>query len=261
MKSKIATKIVNASYYPRLFIDWIVFLWMKRSNNLSLLDKFRGEDCLVVGNGPSLNQTPLSKVKMPSIGMNKINLLFDKTEWRPDLIVCSNGLVLKQNREFFNSTSIPLILPIKALYLGIKKRANIIFVGYSNSLFFIDDLNQPLGIGSTVTFAAMQVAAHAKVKSVNLVGVDHNFVYKDANTTAHNIEIQKGDDPNHFDSNYFKDTLWGLPDLDGSEKAYLLAKEYFEAKDIKIIDYTINGKLKVFPKKSINVLVDNCITK
>jgi hypothetical protein len=250
MKSKLIKIITTVSYYPRLFLDKALFLFVK--NDYSLLDVLNNENCLIVGNGPSLKKTDLDKIEMPSIGMNKINLLFDKTTWRPNIIVSVNGLVIKQNKDFFNSTNIPLVLPIKAMYLGIKKRPNVIFVKISNSMKFTENLDKPLGIGSTVTYTCFQIAAFAKVKSVSIVGVDHSFnLNSKSKNKEHNIEILEGEDNNHFDPNYFKDKLWGLPDLDGSEKAYLLAKHYFISKKIPIKDYTINGQLQVFEKGNI----------
>jgi hypothetical protein len=253
MKSKIIKTITTISYYPRLFFDKFLFLFVK--NDYSILDKFNLQDCLIVGNGPSLNKTELERIKMLSIGMNKINILFDRTSWRPDLIVCVNGLVIKQNMKFFNNTETPLVLPIKAWYLGVKKRPNVIFIKISDSLQFQDNLTNSLGQGSTVTYTCMQIAAFLKVNSINIVGVDHSFkLDENQKNKEHKIEVLKEDDQNHFDPNYFKGNLWGLPDLDGSEKAYLLAKKYFEIKKTIVKDYTIDGKLMVFEKGKIEDL-------
>ena len=120
LKGKLYQILARISYYPRVIFDSILFCFIK--NDYSLLEIFSQKDCLIVGNGPSLNKTLLEKINMPAIGMNKINLIFDKTPWRPDVIVCVNGLVINQNKEFFNTTDIVLVLPVKALYLGIKKR-------------------------------------------------------------------------------------------------------------------------------------------
>lgn len=253
MKSKTIKILTGLSYYPRLFLDSLLFLFIK--NDYTLLDKFKGEDCLIVGNGPSLNKTDLERIKMPSIGMNKINMLFSRSKWRPDVIACVNGLVIRQNSEFFNSTEITLVLPIKAWYLGIKKRPNVIFVKISDSFDFRDDLLRPLAKGYTVTYSCLQVAAFAKVKSVNIVGVDHSFnLNSNKKNKENSIELFKGEDVNHFDPNYFKGQLWGIPDLDGSEQQYLSARKYFESKKKLVTDYTINGKLMIFEKGDINIL-------
>jgi hypothetical protein len=82
-----------------------------------------------------------------------------------------------------------------------------------------------------VTYSCLQIAAFSKSKSVNIVGVDHSFKLnpKEVNK-QHSIEGLVGEDENHFDPNYFKNQLWGLPDLNGSEKAYEIAKNFFEGK-------------------------------
>jgi len=62
---------------------------------------------LVIGNGPSLNETPLEDFgEVPAIGMNKINLLFKRSSWRPAMILCANRLVM----QLFASSEIPIYL-------------------------------------------------------------------------------------------------------------------------------------------------------
>ena len=80
----------------------------------SLCNIYKNKPLLIIGNGPSINKTPLDDFcNVPSIGMNKINLLFPKVKWRPSIILCSNRLVIKQNREFFTKTQIPVFLSWK----------------------------------------------------------------------------------------------------------------------------------------------------
>jgi hypothetical protein len=247
--------IAKITYHPRILIEYLIFQFIK--NDWSILDKFRNKEVLIVGNGPSLNETNLERIDGVHIGMNKINLIFDRKKWRPDIIVCVNGLVLKQNKEFFNTTEIVLILPIKALFLGIKRRKNIIFIRSRSKFRFFSHLKSGLTPGATVTTNALQLASTLSATKVNIVGVDHNFSFKG---NKHEIKKMETDDVNHFDKNYFKGNLWGLPDLDGSEKSYMLAKEYFDSQKIPIIDYTINGKLTVFPKGDINLIYNKTLS-
>ena len=59
----------------------------------------------------------------------------------------------------------------------------------------------------------------------------------------------RGKDINHFHPEYFgKGVRWNLPDLEKSEIAYQLAKKEFENDGRRIIDATVDGKLKIFPK-------------
>lgn len=250
MSTNIRTEIVHRTYRFRLWLDSIVYKLLSPHNHWEILDQFKGKDILVVGNGPSLRRTELDKIDMVSIGMNKINLFFDKTTWRPNIITCVNGLVTKQNRKFFNSTDIVLVLPARAWYLGIKHRKNVLFVRTYAAKDFMNDVTKGIDFcGSTVTYTALQIAATMNPKSVNIVGVDHNFTKNVKNSAS--IEKFEGDDDNHFDPNYFKGQLWGLPDLEGSEVAYTRARKYFDGCSIPIIDYTIDGKCQIFVKDDI----------
>lgn len=252
MLSNFKTFLVHKTFRIRLKLDAVLYKILNRHNHWEILEKFKNKDILVVGNGPSLRKTELDRINMVSIGMNKIDLLFDKTAWRPDIITCVNGLVTKQNKKFFNTTDIILVLPARAWYLGIRHRKNVLFVRTYAANEFMNDVTKGIDFcGSTVTYTALQIAATLNPKSVNVVGVDHNFT-KNVDKSKMTIEKFEGNDDNHFDPNYFKGQLWGLPDLEGSEVAYTRARKYFDSINIPIIDYTIGGKCKIFIKGDVN---------
>ncbi|MGB0879397.1 MAG: 6-hydroxymethylpterin diphosphokinase MptE-like protein [Polaribacter sp.] len=253
MKEKALEILKVITYYPRKFLDFFLYhLYLKKKNKWGILKKYTKKPILIVGNGPSLNKTPLDKLKnsFVSIGMNKINLIYEKSSWRPDIITCVNGFVIKQNKEYFNQTKKVLIMPVRAFYLGIKPRKNVLFVNLKDQNKIEANIEKVLSTGCTVTFTALQIAAYLKSKSVNIVGVDHSFVVEKGPL----VQKFKGDDVNHFSKDYFKNQYWGLPDLKGSEKLYKIAKDYFESNNIPITDYTVNGKLKIFNKGEIKDL-------
>jgi hypothetical protein len=67
--------------------------------------------------------------------------------------------------------------------------------------------------------------------------------------------VSTGDDPNHFAPGYFgKGFRWQLPDLDGSERAYRLARKAYAEAGRHIVDATVGGKLTIFPKVDFNTL-------
>jgi hypothetical protein len=218
---------------------------------------YKNKPILIIGNGPSLKKTPLKDFKgIGAIGMNKINLLFDKTTWRPSHIVCINGLVIQQNKSFFKKTSIPVFLDIKARLLGLNdKKTN--FFKVNNNQNFSNDFGKGVGSSPTVTYAALQLAYYLEANPIIIFGVDHSFKVKDKGD-INKIEVMKEDDPNHFDSNYFKGQKWGYPDLDGSELVYQISKDVFDEEKIKIYDATIDGKLEIFEKISIEAAKKVC---
>ena len=253
MKEKLIEILKILTYYPRKFLDFLLYyLYFKNNNDWGILKQFSNKPVLIVGNGPSLNKTPLDKLNNSfiSIGMNKINLIYDKSSWRPDIITCVNGFVINQNKEYFNKTSRTLILPVRAFYLGIKPRKNVLFVNLKDQNKIEKNIEKVLSTGCTVTFTALQIAAYLNPKSVNIVGVDHSFVVEKGPL----VQKFKGDDMNHFSKDYFKNQYWGLPDLEGSEKLYKISKEYFNDIKVPITDYTVNGKLNIFNKGEVKSL-------
>jgi hypothetical protein len=128
----------------------------------------------------------------------------------------------------------------------LEQNDRIYFVGDIHSKWkFFEDITKGISQGSTVTYAALQIAFYMGFKRVFLIGVDHNFAQKGK---PHKVETMKGDDMSHFDPGYFKGMKWQLPDLEGSERAYRMAKYHFEKDNRQILDATIDGKLDIFAK-------------
>lgn len=207
---------------------------------------------IVVGNGPSLNKTPLEKfTNCTSIGMNKIDLLFSRVSWRPDFIVAENNLVVKQHWKTMKNHGIRCLLSWKTRwFIPSKERDQFYFYLSLPSKSFSKDIKNGFGTSSTVTYSALQLAYCMGAKNVILFGVDHSFASKGKPLT---YELREGPDSNHFDPNYFKSgAYWGVPDLDDSELGYMIAKEAFENDGRKIYDATIDGKLNIFEKISLS---------
>jgi hypothetical protein len=214
-----------------------------------LKNSHRGERCFIIGNGPSLKQMDLSKLRDEyTFGLNRIYLLFPELGFSTTYLVAVNWLVLEQCVDEI------LVLPtLKFLPWTFRKRLSpeilgntVFFQSNRGNKVFTPDARRPLWQGATVTFIAMQLAYHMGFEKVVLVGVDHSF---STPGKAHTEVVSQGDDPNHFSPNYFgKGFRWQLPDLETSEIAFRLARKAFEADRREIVDATVGGKLTVFPK-------------
>ncbi len=241
-------ELVMSTRAPRYFVDKVSFKTTASKSQLeSLKDKHKGKPMLVVGNGPSLNKTPLNDFQhVPSIGMNKIDLLFSRVTWRPDLILCVNNLVVKQHREQFVESDIPVFVSWKARWFLPQHAKNVSYFLNDLGDDFSEDIVERVGSGGTVTYAALQFAYYMGANPVILFGVDHSFK---AEGKQNAIAKREGDDVNHFDPNYFKaGSFWGLPNLDLSELAYQKSRDAFEADGREVLDATIEGQLDIFKK-------------
>lgn len=238
----------------RLIVDQLQWdltpvAWTSRRRLRSWRDRFSGQKAVIVCNGPSLNQTDLAPLRSVfTFGLNKINLLFERSDFRPSCIVSVNKLVIEQNQEFFNATPLPLFIE-SAGVKWIKNRENVTFVRHGPE-GFARDCSMTLFQGYTVTFVAMQLAFHMGFREIGLIGCDHNFA---VSGRANKTVVSGAADVSHFDPNYFANgTQWQLPDLIESERAYLLAKKMFGEFGGRIVNCTIGGQLELFPRMALD---------
>jgi hypothetical protein len=240
------------------FDKWSYHKKRKDDALFSLKQKYENTPLLLIGNGPSLRDTPLDNfTNIPSIGLNKIDLLFNKVKWRPQIIICSNNIVIKQHKEKFIKSNIPVYLSWKGrFFLNKKERDQFSYFLSLTSSNFSADITKGVGSAGTVTYTAMQFAYYMGANPVILFGVDHSFSYSGK---SNEIQKRQGTDVNHFDPNYFKEgSFWGVPNLELSEYGFHLAKKAFINDGRSIYDATINGQLKIFEKISVNDAKDIC---
>lgn len=232
--------------YNRIKWDFKLESWRSRRRLKEIKNRNIGEKAVVLCNGPSLNKTNFSLLEeVYTFGLNKINLLFDKTEFRPSCIVSVNPFVIEQNSSFFNYTDIPLFLDSKAINY-IPKSKNISFLHSTMYRGFAKDCSFSIDQGYTVTFVALQLAYHMGFSNVALVGCDHTF---DTKGPSNKTVVSGERDPNHFDPNYFSGgQKWQLPDLFESEISYKMAKEAYEEDGRIIYNATSGGELEIFPR-------------
>ncbi len=219
----------------------------------SLENIHQGERCFIIGNGPSLKNTDLSRLKNEfTIGMNRIYLLFPQMGFPTSYYLSVNDLVVEQCAEDIQNLGIPKFLSWHSRrWISPADNLYYLYTTYTSPKFAAH-LAHRLWEGATVTYVAMQLAFFLGFKTVILIGVDHSFVTQGKpNTTV----TSQGDDPNHFDPGYFgKGFRWQLPDLETSEIAYQMARQEYQKHGRQIYDATIDGKLRIFPRLEYNLL-------
>jgi hypothetical protein len=217
----------------------------------ALKDIHKGSRAFIIGNGPSLRRTDLSKLRDEfTFGMNRIYLLFPELGFHTTYFVSINDLVIEQFADEILAQPMPKFLAWRShrhfsSQLPINQLPTFLYTTYT-SPHFSPDVRGRVWEGATVTNVALQLAFHLGFQQVILIGVDHNFASRgEANKTV----VSQEDDANHFAPNYFgKGTKWQLPDLDTSEVGYTLARDAYRKAGREALDATVGGKLTVFPK-------------
>jgi hypothetical protein len=224
--------------------------WRRASRRrlAALKDVHRGRRAFIIGNGPSLNRTDLTRLRGEiTFGMNRIYLLFPELGFHTTYFVSVNDLVIQQCAEEIRRLPMPKFLSWHARrFIQPTEDTVFLYTPLYLSPRFTRDARGMLWEGATVTTVALQLAFHMGFDEVILIGVDHNFVSKGP---PHQAVTSQGDDLNHFRPDYFgRGFTWQLPDLETSEIGYRLARRAYESAGRRVLDATVGGKLTVFPK-------------
>lgn len=224
---------------------------------IKLKNRYKGKRIFILGNGPSLNETPLFLLKEEfTMCFNRFNLMFDRLDWKPSFYVVADDLVVKDmykeiNKEILPHVQLAFFPDLHPSNVNFKKlieaRDNVHWI-YTDIPEFRSDLPN-CGINKTVVNAGIQIAAYLGFTEIYLLGVDVSFTeQKVVKINSRNWEAADND-PNHFDPRYFeKGRKYHNPTTSEMIEKFQEAKEYFDPKGVKIFNAGVKGKLEVFPR-------------
>ena len=242
--------IRRASYLSSLFQWYNSNLGKANLSRLAgMADAHKGETCVIICNGPSLNKIDMSLVKGEvSFAMNRSYLMFEEWGFVPNYYAITNELVLRQFIDDIRSLPMPKFTDF-VFRDTLRPQENTIYFRLPPRLVdkFGNDLRGPISSGGTVTFATLQIAYFLGFAKVVIIGMDHRFNAKGAPSTS---EVRKDEvDRDHVHPNYFpKGMKWEFPDLVRSEMAYSLARAAYERAGRRVIDATVGGACTIFEK-------------
>ena len=183
-------------------------------------DRHRGQRCVIIGNGPSLNRMDLSFLRDEiTFGLNRIYLLSETMDFQPSYYICMNPLVLEQSVREIQAICSPRFLSVQCMDL-FPERDDTVLLQPMPGPSFARDPRSGVWEGYTVTYVALQLAYYMGFSEVVLIGVDHE--YKNPPGNPNEAVVSSGDDPNHFHPRYFGSGVrWHLPDLENAEVCLL----------------------------------------
>ncbi len=220
-----------------------------------LRNRHQGQRCVLVANGPSLNQMDLSFLKNEIvIGLNKIFLGFKKFGFYPRYYVAINEKVIEQSAVEIKKLNCLKFIAKRSQELIPENSMTYHLETQNPHQRFCKDISFGIHEGWTVTYAALQIAYFLGFHEVVIIGMDHRYEYSGAPNEA---KVLDGPDPNHFSPAYFGNGQhWDNPDLAHSEESYKIARHEFEQDGRSIIDATLNGACDVFVKRNYSDLFE-----
>lgn len=251
------------SFSARIVQPWVTRNYEKTKYGKELKkykNKFKGERCFLVGNGPSLKAddlTTLHRNNEKSFAFNRIYNIFDQTEWRPTFYISQDEKMLDGCKEIIDKLDLPKkFIPIQLRwYYDIS----IHDATYFNMAFqsgcenrYSDNISERIYCSNTVMYTAVQMAVYMGFKEIYLIGVDHHFHISQNNNGDVIIDENVQD---YFSKKYNedKDNLY-IPNLEKSTLTYVSIKDNCDNRDVKVFNATRGGKLEVFDRVNFDSL-------
>ena len=226
----------------------------------SFRQKYRGQRCFIIGNGPSLNSHDLSLLKDEvTFAVNSFYLKTQETGFFPTFYLAEDSKVIEENKAEILSYN-PKYKIFPSTYMDVfPENDNTFFINANWGYYvkkspnycvprFSVDAGREVFCGQTVTYLSMQLAFYMGFSEVYLIGMDFDYIIPAEHIVNGNLITSTTDDPNHFHKDYFgKGKTWKDPKLDRVATSYRMAKIIYESVGRKIYNATNGGKLNIFP--------------
>lgn len=233
----------------------------KKFDLTAFKDKFIGQRCFIIGNGPSLNKIDMTLLKDEvTFGVNAIYLNEEKMGFLPTFYVVEDTHVAIDRKTEIDS------LASSCRFFGyyfkdkLNDASNIQWLNiipnykaYESFPHFSVDSSRRIWVGGTVSYINLQLAYYMGFSEVYLIGFDHSYVIPDSADVKGNDITSTTEDVNHFHPDYFgKGYKWHVPMTERMELCYIKTKHAYELAGKKIYNSTAGGRLEVFDRKEYN---------
>lgn len=261
--------------YRNLRYQLLRMLFYNKKDNqewVKLKGRFKGKRVFLIGNGPSLNKTPLYLLKDEyTMCFNHFGIMKERLNWNPYFYMSTDYLVLadisKNINSILNQCQYAFFPKVhyegKRIYKIINKTNKILWLKPLKGLGFSLKMPGTFG-GGTVIYSGLQVLQYLGFDEIILLGIDMNYkIHKTAstlNTYSAEVKSMNNDDPNHFDPRYF-----------GKGKSYHQPKQFIIDNIMKSLNYVgsnqtllgtniinagYDSNVECFPRKDFMSLFD-----
>lgn len=235
----------------------------KKSSNeyiKSVKNKYKGQRCFILGNGPSLSTDDLEKLKNEiTFASNRIYKIFDKTGWRPTFFCMNDEAVAEMDGVIDGINGIKCEKKFalqEGYYIFRKFKGDTCFLHgwyqrkYLDNPGFSEDLVKGIYCIATVTYMMIQIARYMGFTEIYLIGLDNRYAY----SKLRDGTIVK----NEGAVNYFGEKNIGVPSTITAvstwelDIAYEYAEEYSKTHGFKIYNATRGGFLEKFERVDLD---------
>lgn len=246
-------------------------------------NKYEGQRCFIVGNGPSLRAADLDKINGEfSIASHRVFLIFSETEWRPNVYTAMDPVIIRASLPEMSA----LKAELKLIAVKPEDRMNAVDGALPLRLFFntnywihrgvlppfSEDITRGVENGMFVTYTNLQIAMYMGFKEIILMGMDHQYKkhwhidseirknpelfegFKDVPITGRFVDVRDAKQ-NHFRADYLGENYNSVYSVDEATLAYMAARNYAQEHGVRIVNATRGGKLDIFERVNFDKLM------
>ena len=225
----------------------------------------RGQRCFILGNGPSLKRMdPIPLRREATFGVNAIYLARDWLGFLPTYHVTEDPLVIADRGREISEMTGPVKFYHRHFRSQIPPNGAVVhprifhdYSDYPDFPRFSRDASRCLWTGGSVSYLCLQLAFYMEYSPVILVGFDHHYERPENTVVRGTVWTSPGDDPNHFDPDYFgHGRRWYPPDMGRIEQAFARARQVYTQHHRRLLNATDGGRLDVLTRVSYRSLFD-----
>lgn len=226
-----------------------------------LAHRYDGQRAVILGNGPSLNRTPLHLLAGERVwASNRAYLLFDRIDWRPSHYVAVDPTAIANSTDRLSDCVATLpdtvfFFPEEARgLLRLGERPNVCWFRFSDAKGEFADGRTRFEVlrSATVAVVSMQLAALLGFANLLLTGCDMNYQHTTLGAGARaekpgTFKFSGGTDADHFHPDYLQGGVeWTLPEVPRMLLDFQAIGQQFEEAGIDVANATIGGMLECF---------------
>jgi len=174
-------------------------------------NQFKGKSCFVLGNGKSLNNYDLNRLVGGRFTMCFNRFYLADVAWHPTFYtVADEGIIQdygEEITEYIKHIPYPMFPhthPTKHNFRDSVSGEDIFWYRLTWGGLYLNSVNPTCGLNATVANVGIQLLYWLGFKTIYLLGIDMDYVIpEDVWHVDDRDLISTGDDPNHFDVNYF----------------------------------------------------------
>lgn len=220
----------------------------------------KGKRAFIVCNGPSLKAEDLTKIHQNgdiSFASNKINSIFNQTDWRPDYYcVFDEGYqhtILDIMNEvpakikFFRQSSFKTTRKVTSPCIWLNADGDVKLLDGPK---FSDDISEVIYTIATVTYTMIQIAVYMGIRELYIIGCDNSYAQE---RTKDGKIINKGG-ASYFKGSDIENTKSITAAVWQMDIAYHFLSQYASKNSIKVLNATRGGYLEEFPRVDFDSL-------